>query len=53
MVESSRGKAIVKVIIGTCLLTDEEKIKACEFSMEAGADFCENINGDSPQAVQL
>ena len=28
-----------KVIIETCLLTDEEKVKACELSKEAGADF--------------
>lgn len=34
------GKDIVlKVIIETCLLTDEEKVKACELAKEAGADF--------------
>lgn len=39
IVEAAKDKAIVKVIIETCLLTDEEKIKACELSQKAGADF--------------
>ncbi|MCQ4923837.1 deoxyribose-phosphate aldolase [Tissierella carlieri] len=47
VVEASRGKAIVKVIIETCLLTDEEKIKACELSMEAEADFVKTSTGFS------
>ena len=33
------GNHILKVIIETCLLTDEEKVKACELSVAAGADF--------------
>lgn len=33
------GDKILKVIIETCLLTDEEKVKACELAKEAGADF--------------
>ena len=32
VVKAAKGKAIVKVIIETCLLTDEEKVKACEIS---------------------
>ena len=32
VVDATEGKAIVKVIIETCLLTEEEKIKACELS---------------------
>ena len=39
--------AIVKVIIETCLLTDEEKVKACELSVEAGADFVKTSTGFS------
>ena len=38
---------IVKVIIETCLLTDEEKVKACELSNEAGADFVKTSTGFS------
>lgn len=42
------GKDIVlKVIIETCLLTDEEKVKACELAKEAGADFVKTSTGFS------
>lgn len=42
------GKDItLKVIIETCLLTDEEKVKACELSREAGADFVKTSTGFS------
>ena len=42
------GKDVVlKVIIETCLLTDEEKIRACELSKEAGADFVKTSTGFS------
>lgn len=47
VVNAAKGKAIVKVIIETCLLTEEEKIKACELSMEAGADFVKTSTGFS------
>jgi deoxyribose-phosphate aldolase len=40
-------KAIVKVIIETCLLKDEEKIKACELAKEAGAAFVKTSKGFS------
>ena len=40
-------KAILKVIIETCLLTDEEKVKACELSVAAGADFVKTSTGFS------
>ena len=39
--------AIVKVIIETCLLTDEEKVKACRLSVEAGAAFVKTSTGFS------
>ena len=42
-----RGKALLKVIIETCLLTDEEKVKACTVSKLAGADFVKTSTGFS------
>lgn len=47
IVEAAKDKALVKVIIETCLLTDEEKIKACELSQKAGADFVKTSTGFS------
>ena len=47
VVDAAKGKAIVKVIIETCLLTEEEKIKACELSVQAGADFVKTSTGFS------
>lgn len=47
VVEAAKGKAIVKVIIETSLLTEEEKIKACELSLEAEADFVKTSTGFS------
>jgi deoxyribose-phosphate aldolase len=46
-VVGSADGAIVKVIIETCLLTDEEKVKACELSKAAGADFVKTSTGFS------
>ncbi len=46
VVESSKNH-IVKVIIETCLLTDEEKIKACELAVKAGANFVKTSTGFS------
>jgi deoxyribose-phosphate aldolase len=47
VVNAAKGKALVKVIIETCLLTDEEKVKACEISKEAKADFVKTSTGFS------
>jgi deoxyribose-phosphate aldolase len=47
LVNVVRGKAILKVIIETCLLTDEEKVKACTLSKIAGADFVKTSTGFS------
>lgn len=47
VVKAAAGKAIVKVIIETYLLTDEEKIKACQIAKEAGADFVKTSTGFS------
>ncbi|WP_286229903.1 deoxyribose-phosphate aldolase [Neobacillus mesonae] len=47
VVDAAKGKALTKVIIETCLLTDEEKVKACELSVKAGADFVKTSTGFS------
>lgn len=41
------GEKILKVIIETCLLTDEEKIKMCEIVTAAGADYIKTSTGFS------
>jgi len=41
------GEKILKVIIETCLLTDEEKVKMCELVTKAGADFIKTSTGFS------
>lgn len=47
VVTAARGKALVKVIIETCLLTDEEKVKVCTVAKLAGADFVKTSTGFS------
>lgn len=47
VVEAAAGKALVKVIIETCLLTDEEKERACRLAVSAGADFVKTSTGFS------
>jgi deoxyribose-phosphate aldolase len=42
---ATRGNTVLKVIIETSLLTDEEKIVACELSKKAGADFVKTCSG--------
>ncbi len=44
--EACSGK-LLKVIIECCLLTDEEKVKACELSEKAGADYVKTSTGFS------
>ena len=46
-VKKACGDALLKVIIETCLLTEEEKIRACKLSKEAGADFVKTSTGFS------
>lgn len=46
VVEAANG-TLVKVIIETCLLTDEEKVKACLASVAAGADYVKTSTGFS------
>ncbi len=46
VVEAADG-TLVKVIIETCLLTDEEKVRACKLAVKAGADFVKTSTGFS------
>ncbi|QHE53013.1 deoxyribose-phosphate aldolase [Pontibacillus sp. HMF3514] len=47
VVRATEGKALTKVIIETSLLTDDEKVKACELAKEAEADFVKTSTGFS------
>lgn len=58
VVQAAKGKALTKVIIETCLLTDEEKVKACEITKAAGADFVKtstgfSTGGSTPEDIKL
>lgn len=58
VVKAAKGKALTKVIIENCLLTEEEKIMACKLSKEVGADFVKTSTGFStggatPEDVKL
>ena len=44
-IKEAIGDNILKVIIETCYLTDEEKVKACELSLVAKADFVKTSTG--------
>ncbi|MCR6105642.1 deoxyribose-phosphate aldolase [Salipaludibacillus agaradhaerens] len=45
--EAAKGKALTKVILETCLLTDDEKVRACELAVKAGLDFVKTSTGFS------
>ena len=47
VVEAVKGRALVKVILETCLLTEPEKVRACEVAKAAGADFVKTSTGFS------
>ena len=47
LIKQACGDHILKVIIETCMLTDDEKIKMCEIVTEAGADFIKTSTGFS------
>ena len=58
VVDAADKKAVTKVIIETCLLTEEEKVKACELAKKAGADFVKTSTGFStggatPEDIKL
>ena len=44
-IKEAIGDNVLKVIIETCYLTDEEKVKACELSLVAKADFVKTSTG--------
>jgi len=46
-IKTVMGEKILKVIIETCLLTDEEKIRACKLVTQAGADYIKTSTGFS------
>ena len=57
-VKEACGKTLLKVIIEACLLTDEEKVQACECAVKAGADYVKTSTGFSkagakPEDVKL
>lgn len=47
ILKAACGDKILKVIIETCLLTDEEKVKMCEIVTSAGADYIKTSTGFS------
>ncbi|MBM4174927.1 MAG: deoxyribose-phosphate aldolase [Ignavibacteria bacterium] len=47
VLEAKPKKIVTKVILETCLLSDEEKVKACIICKEAGADFVKTSTGFS------
>lgn len=53
VVNAVKGCAKVKVIIETCLLTDEEKVKACAVAKLAGADFVKTSTGFSTGGAKV
>ncbi len=53
VVDAAAGKALVKVIIETCLLTDEQKVLACKLAKQAGADFVKTSTGFSTSGAKV
>ena len=52
-VKEACGEHILKVIIETCLLTDDEKVKACELAKEAEANFVKTSTGFSAAGAKV
>ncbi|MEG0177461.1 MAG: deoxyribose-phosphate aldolase [Anaerorhabdus sp.] len=52
-IKEAVGNHCLKVIIETCLLTDEEKVKACNAVVEAGADFVKTSTGFSTSGATI
>ncbi|WFD11664.1 deoxyribose-phosphate aldolase [Tepidibacter hydrothermalis] len=58
VVDAADGKALVKVIIETCYLTDEEKKIVCELAKKAGTDYVKTstgfgTGGSTPEDIKL
>lgn len=52
-VKEACGNHLLKVIVETCLLTEEEKIRMCEIVSESGADFIKTSTGFSTAGATL
>lgn len=52
-IKKAVGDKVLKVIIETCLLTDEEKIKACQCVVDAHADFVKTSTGFSTHGATI
>ena len=52
-IKAACGEKILKVIIETCLLTEEEKIRMCKIVTEAGADYIKTSTGFSTAGATL
>lgn len=52
-IKSACGDKLLKVIIETCLLTEEEKIRTCKIVTEAGADYIKTSTGFSKAGATL
>ena len=52
-VVDASGDKLVKVIIEACLLTDDEKVRACQLSKEAGADYVKTSTGFSTGGAKV
>ncbi len=52
-VKEACGEKILKVIIETCLLTEEEKLRACKIVTDAGADYIKTSTGFSKAGATL
>ena len=52
-IKEACGEHTLKVIIECCLLTDEEKVRACKLSKEAGADFVKTSTGFSKWGAKV
>lgn len=53
VVHAAKGRALVKVIIETCLLTDEEKVEVCKIAKVSGADFVKTSTGFSKWGAKV
>ncbi len=53
LIKEACGEKILKVIIETCLLTEEEKVRACKLVTEAGADYIKTSTGFSTSGATL
>ncbi len=52
-IKEACGEHTLKVIIECCLLSDEEKVRACKLSKEAGADFVKTSTGFSKWGAKV